>query len=180
VTDTIPAVVGSFPEPFVDGRDGKRLPVTLECASDAEPACERVASELRTVRVPFSRRDTGATPGGLVVLVGTWADLRADGVAALIDRGPAASGVYAEFGSRGQALRLLDPRGQTVRRLRAGAGLVAATASGQADPTWVVTGTDRVGVATAATAMTPAALDGHFALAVTAGARIPVPLEGNS
>jgi hypothetical protein len=115
-----------------------------------------------------------------VVLVGTWADLRADGVAALIDRGPAASGVYAEFGGRGQALRLLDPRGQTVRTLRAGAGLVAATASGQTDPTWVVTGTDLVGVTTAANAMTPAALDGHFALAVTAGARIPVPLEGNS
>ena len=34
-TDSIPAVVGSFPEPFVHGINGRRFPVTLECATDA-------------------------------------------------------------------------------------------------------------------------------------------------
>ena len=34
-TDSIPAVVGSFPEPFVHGIDGRRYPVTIECATDA-------------------------------------------------------------------------------------------------------------------------------------------------
>ena len=56
-TDSIPAVVGSFPEPFVHGVGGKRLPTTLECGSgvakackarhrgaDAEPACRSPAS----------------------------------------------------------------------------------------------------------------------------------------
>jgi hypothetical protein len=28
----IPAVVGSFPEPFLSGQNGKRLPVRLDCA----------------------------------------------------------------------------------------------------------------------------------------------------
>ena len=28
----VPAVVGAFPEPFVSGVDGKRLPVRLDCA----------------------------------------------------------------------------------------------------------------------------------------------------
>ena len=32
-TDDVPAVVGSFPEPFLSGLDGKRLPVRVECAS---------------------------------------------------------------------------------------------------------------------------------------------------
>ena len=34
-TDSIPAVVGSFPEPFIHGVGGRRLPTTLECAPDA-------------------------------------------------------------------------------------------------------------------------------------------------
>ena len=32
-TDNVPAVVGSFPEPFLNGIDGKRLPVRVECAA---------------------------------------------------------------------------------------------------------------------------------------------------
>ena len=31
-TDDVPAVVGSFPEPFLNGVEGKRLPVRVECA----------------------------------------------------------------------------------------------------------------------------------------------------
>jgi hypothetical protein len=180
VTYTIPAVVGSFPEPFLDGSGGKRLPVALECAPDARAPCARVAGELRAVRVSFASRQVGTRSSGLVVAVGTWGDLRTEAAIALIDHGPSASGVYAEFTGRGRALRVLDPRGHTVRTLGAGAGLVAATADGQSEPTWVVTGTDPGGVEAAARALTPAALDGHFAVAVARGAEIPVPLEGNS
>jgi hypothetical protein len=31
-TEGVPAVVGSFPEPFLNGVEGKRLPVRVECA----------------------------------------------------------------------------------------------------------------------------------------------------
>ena len=40
--ESIPAVVGSFPEPFTSGIGGKRYPVTLECAADVSAACARV------------------------------------------------------------------------------------------------------------------------------------------
>jgi hypothetical protein len=180
VTYTIPAVVGSFPEPFRDGSGGRRLPVTLECSADARGACSRVASALRAVGVSFASQHVGIGSSGLLVLVGSWTELRTQSAIALIDRGPSASGVYADFTDRGRKLRLLDPRGQTVRRLGPGAGLIAATAAGQPAPTWIVTGTDSLGVAGAARAMTPAALDGHFALAIAGGAEVPVPLQGNS
>src|ERR671917_2421321 len=39
----IRAVVGAFPEPFRSGVDGKRLPVRLDCAANAEAACDDVA-----------------------------------------------------------------------------------------------------------------------------------------
>src|SRR5271167_2888766 len=45
-TDDVPAVVGSFPEPFLNGIAGKRLPVRVECES-AAGACEMVVARLR-------------------------------------------------------------------------------------------------------------------------------------
>ena len=45
-------------------------------------------------------------------------------------------------------------------------------------PTWLVTGTDDVGVAAAAAALTEEQLRDHFALAIEAGRGVPLPLEG--
>jgi predicted nicotinamide N-methyase len=74
-------------------------------------------------------------------------------------------------------LELLDPRGDAVLTLGKGAGLVAATAEGSGEPTWLITGTDPAGVAAAAAAVTPSALHDHFALAVQGHRRLPVPLR---
>ena len=63
-TDHIPAVVGSFPEPFRHGIGGKRLPVRVECESVAGVACRTVVSRLRARGVPaaVAALGTGAEP----------------------------------------------------------------------------------------------------------------------
>ena len=112
-TDSIPAVVGSFPEPFVHGRGGKRYPTTLACAADTGAACQRVAAEFKTIGVRAATQVIGSSSGAdsLAVVVGTWKDVRRQLGAALIAHGPAASGIYARFGGSGGAtLELLDPR----------------------------------------------------------------------
>lgn len=175
---SVPAVVGSFPEPFVHGSGGRRLPTVLECAADVGTACSRVAAALTAIGVPFARQapGTGSGTDSLAVLVGTWSDLRASLAAELVEHGPAASGVYAKFaGPGGRTLELLDPQGGAVRALGAGAGLIAATSQSGAEPTWLVTGTNAAGVSAAAGALTSARLDGHFALAVQSGADLPLP-----
>ena len=43
-TESVPAVVGSFPEPFVHGTGGRRLPTALECADDVGAACKQVST----------------------------------------------------------------------------------------------------------------------------------------
>ena len=78
--------------------------------------------------------------------------VRADPVARTIEEGPQASGVYARFSSDGKRLDLLDELGQGVRTLHAGGGLIAATSQEAQQPTWVITGTDAVGVDAAAAA----------------------------
>jgi Domain of unknown function (DUF4430) len=181
-TDSIPAVVGSFPEPFVHGEGGRRLPTVLECGSTSTPACTRVSDELTRVGVPVATQLLGAATGTDIatILVGPWPALRGTLVAQVIQAGPGASGVYARFGPGGRTLQLLDPKGQVVRTLGAGAGLIAATSQSGSGPTWVVTGTDMAGVSAAAAAMTPSRLRDRFALAVQDGEDLPVPLRGTS
>ena len=182
-TESVPAVVGSFPEPFLHGVGGKRLPTTVECAADAGQACKRVSAELASLGVPAATQaiGTGSGTDSLGVVVGTWRDLRGEIVASLIDKGPGSSGVYARFAGRaGDSLQLLDPHGGVARTLGAGAGLIAATAENSAEPTWVITGTDVAGVSAAAAALTPSRLRDHFALAVAGTGDLPVPLRGKT
>ena len=177
-----PAVVGSFPEPFLHGSGGRRLPTVVQCASDVSSACQRVSTELGSLGVPVATQaiGTGSGTDSLSVVVGTWRDIRSEILASLLQQGPAASGVYARFSAGGGSLALLDARGHSVRALGAGAGLVAATAQNSEVPTWLITGTDVAGVDRAAAALTPGALRDHYALALQGTSQIPVPVRGAS
>lgn len=180
-TDSIPAVVGSFPEPFVHGINGRRFPVTIECAADVATACKRVTDELTAIGVPASSQaiGTGSGSDSLGVIVGTYQDIHEELLAALLEHGPASSGVYAKFaGPTGSSLQLLNPQAQVVKTLGAGAGLIAASAQTSTGPAWLITGTNVAGVSAAAAALTPARLHDHFALAVQGATDLPVPLEG--
>jgi hypothetical protein len=169
-TDHIPAVVGSFPEPFLNGIGGKRLPVRVECADVPGVACKTVTARLRAAGVPAAVAvfGSGAEPATLRVLVAPWSQLRTDPQATAIQRGPAASGVYVRFSSDGRTLTVLDRDGRTTGSLGAGAGLIAATASEEHAPTWVVTGPDASGVEHAASEFSQATLSNRFAIVVTA------------
>ena len=178
-TPNIPAVVGSYPQPFLNGLEGKRLPVRVECSTDAPRACETVTKRLQADGVPAATAAFGSGGGTatLRVLVGTWKVLRADRGVAPIEHGPRASGVYATFADSGKALEVLTAQG-TSAPVPADSGLIAATRSGEEAPTWVVTGPDPAGVERAAAHFDEADLRDHFALLVlpsdsTSG--LPVP-----
>jgi Domain of unknown function (DUF4430) len=177
-TQDIRAVVGAFPEPFVSGTDGKRLPVRLDCADDAEEVCDEVGERLSEVGVKSGRSGAGGFGGEgvLRVKVGRWAEVRKDSAVRRLEEGPRASGVFARPNAGGDEIALLDARGEAERTLRAGAGLVAATRMGGEAPTWIVTGTDSVGVAAAAAQLQESALKNHFAIAVEEGRPISLPL----
>ena len=171
------AVVGSFPEPFLNGIEGKRLPVRIECVSVSGPACREVTARMRESAVPaaIAAVGSGGAPETLRVLVGPWGRIGGELAAEAVGRGPSVGGVYASFSSDGRALTLLDRHGRPVQRLASDAGLVAATRGANEEPVWVVTGTDEGGVELAARAFTRTALADHFALALTPGAAIALP-----
>jgi hypothetical protein len=171
-TDNVPAVVGSFPEPFLHGIEGLRLPVRLECAQPEGEACHTTQARLRAAGVTSALAllgPAGEVPDSLRILVGTWPQVHADIAAEGLEQGPRASGVYARLPASGGTIALLDPEGATVRTLTGTAGLIAATRYGEGDPEWLITGTDPAGVELAANALREGDLHDRFALAVAAG-----------
>jgi hypothetical protein len=176
----VPAVIGSFPEPFVHGTNGRRLPSRVECAEARSEPCRAVVQGLRDAGVVAGIAAPGVSTGAetLRILVGRWPALRTDPAAGLLEAGPGDSGVYARPAADGRTIAALDPRGRPARRLGAGTGLVAATAVEGEQPTWVVTGTDGAGVAAAARAFAAGetALSGKFAMAVSDDRPIALPV----
>ena len=178
VTDVIPAVVGSFPEPFVHGIHGKRLPVRVECDDPRSGPCAAVAEKLVALGVVAGRSviSRSAADESLRILVGPWQRLRGrDLEADSIDKGPQSSGVYARFDASGTKLAVLDPGGNVARTLGAGTGFIAATSEPERQPVWFVSGTDAAGVAAAARAFDESVLADRFALAISDDLPVAVP-----
>jgi hypothetical protein len=173
----VPAVVGSFPEPFLHGFAGRRLPVRIECADPRAPACDAVFKTLTGLDVPAAKGGlrTAQTEQTLRVVVGPWIAARDDLALRHIEAGPARSGVYARPAADGRSIRALDASGRTTRTLGPGTGLVAAAREGDGPPVWAVTGTDAAGVDAAARAFTARALDRRFAVAVVGGRPVALP-----
>ncbi len=171
----VPAVVGSWPQPFVGGYDGEAWPVAVECLGGGT-ACAAVDEQLEEagVDVPSHSPDNA-----IRILVGPWERVRQDPAVAQIENGPQASGVFADFQRRGDDYRLvgLDQAGDDAHDFGADAGLVAATRRYEAPPTWVVTGGGGAGVRAAAAMLNAADLRDRYAVAAEGGEGVPLPLR---
>jgi len=171
----VPAVVGSWPQPFLDGYGGKRRPVAVECLGGGE-ACATVRGSLEAAGVAVV---AGSPEGAIRVLVGAWARVRSDPAAAQIEKGPQASGVFAGFQQRAGEYELqgLAEDGTVGRTFGRKAGLVAATRRYDAPPIWVVSGAGAAGVKSAAGLLNAADLRDRYAVAIEGGEETPLPLR---
>lgn len=170
-TNHVPAVVGSWPAPFVHGVSGTAYPVAVECEGGGD-ACEATRAALEREGVKIA---SGSPKGAIRVLVGTWDRLRSDPAAQLIEAGPAESGVYANF--VGNELVALNQDGAEGERLGPDAGLVAATSRYGGPPVWLVTGGTAAAVRAAADSLEAKVLRDHYAIAVKGSQVHPLPQE---
>ena len=151
----VPAVVGAFPEPFVSGTEGKKLPIRLVCMGDAGRSCNEVEqAAAERGHQGLARSSLEQSVGEVLrILVGPWTDVRKDIAARSLEDGPATVRACSPSPNRaGSGSTLLDADRPAVKTLGPGGGLVAATTFTDQQPTWIVTGTDEVGVAAAAAA----------------------------
>jgi hypothetical protein len=174
----VPAVVGSYPEPFLHGIDGKKLPTRVECAPATSKACDTAVENLVETGVVAGQSGFEASAGQdtLRVLVGDWTALRDDPAAALLEKPASASGVFARMAPDGRSIALLDEHGKVARTLGPGYGLVAAVRLNHGQPVWVVTGTNEAGIESAAAGLAEGLLANHFAVVMHGSTPTPLPV----
>ena len=168
----VPAVVGSWPEPFAQASAGAdRRPVRVECLAGGS-VCETAANRLADAGVDASVERGGEggprSTAALRLLVGRWSKVRDDSAVDRLRGGPSTTGVFATFeGPTDGAYHLiaLDSTATPVRDLGPDSGLVAALQSGDDPPTWIVTGSGRSAVRRAASSLDAVTLRDRYAVA---------------
>lgn len=172
---SVPAIVGAWPEPFLHGREGRRIPTRVQCADETTPACDEVKRRLTDAGILATGAPLASAGGEdvLRVIVGPWPELRDLRAAAPLAAGPGASGVYAELSDDG-AVGLLDAGGDPAGEAT---GIVAATAGPGEAPTWFVTGATEANVGAAARMIDSETLRDRYAVATDGGEPIPLPVR---
>jgi len=176
----VKAIVGGFPEPFVNGLDGKRFPARVECQDVGSKPCKKVKATLSQAGVAASGATLGTQGAQKVarVVVADWKTARQLPSVRAIEQGPRRSGVFARFAAGGSRLDLLDDHGRTVRTEGPDTGLVAALRPTDLTLVWVVTGGSAKGVERAAAAFDARSLRGAFAVAAPGGKPTRLPARG--
>ena len=176
----VPAIVGAFPEPFLNGIEGKRRPVRVECEEAAQKPCSDAKAALENAGVPVSGASLGAPGTETVVrlVVARWPQARIVRGAPTLEEGPETSGVFARFAGDGKSLELLDEDGEVARTVRPGDGtaLVAALRPRDDELVWLVTSLDQAGLAAGVAALRERKLRDAFAVAVTGSSVEKLPV----
>jgi len=177
---SVPAVVGSWPEPFAQASADRPRPVRVDCLG-VRPACELASRRLAAVgvRAPISSGDRGGSTSGPQIVVGPWARVRGVPGVDGLGGGPAGDGVFATFkGPTSGAWHLigLDEGAHPARDFGPGGGLVAALRGTGDEPTWIVTGSGGSAVRRAAEALDSASLRDRYAIAVTPAGPVSLPI----
>lgn len=173
----VPAVVGSWPEPFLHGYEGEVFEVEIGCL-EGGTACEEVREKLEAEGVEATVVDgaTESSPETLRILVGPWQEVRVDRTARTIEHGPGESGVYGTpslcrgswrlilLGSDGQPAEVLDET-----------GFVAAVQRGDDQPTWLVSATEEEALDDAVALLDEESLTNRYAIAAGETGEAPMP-----
>jgi hypothetical protein len=180
---SIPAVVGSWPEPFAPASAGSdRKPVTVDCLGGGG-ACEEAAARLAEAGVEAGvengRRAREPGTATLRILVGPWKRVAQDPAVDGLRGGPASTGVFATFmgPTHGRyQLMGLDATATPVRDFGPDVGLVAALLDGDRAPSWIVTGSKERAVRRAASLLDARDLRNRYAVAAVGRRAVRLPI----
>jgi hypothetical protein len=155
------AIVGAYPRPL------STKGVNLVCAPKGTQPCAAAGKKFPA---------TAVRSGAVKLVIGPWSSIA--GIAGVPDLSKPAvdNGAFADFTGKPGALKmqLLGRDGKIAVTAAAGTGLIAAARQGDAI-TWIVTGTDEVGVGRAVRMLGSTYLANLFAVAVT-GENVVAPL----
>lgn len=161
------AIVGAFPRPL------NSAGVDLRCAPSRSRQCDIARNALSRAG---ARVNGEVTPRMVRVIVGEWSEIAALKGVPDLTKPAAANGAFARVAGP-RSLALSGDDGSVRERLGAGSGLIAAF-DVHGTVTWLITGVDARGAEAAALSLNLATLKNRFAVAVSDGREIGLPLTG--
>jgi hypothetical protein len=178
-----PAVIGSYPEPFLHGYQGKVKGTSIMCTNSHIALANRLMGFLQNlgvanVQITDIKEELLTKPQGPIIVIGEWGELSKFQIINQINQNSARRGIPVHFTDG--ALELMNYQGQVSKTITTSAGVITATASGFGDccPIWLVAGTDPSGLSLAVdTLIKPGAVWAMHSALVIPGQLIPLPLD---
>lgn len=152
ITMFIPAVIGSYPQPFKSGFGGKNPGTVIMYTEAFQEGARQLKQSLlnkgvKEIDVAGYNPSVLEKPDKYYILLGTWEEL-SHGSALLqkTNLKNKLTGVYVKFAD--EKMHALNNRGQTIKTFDGTAGAVYACAPGigALKPAWLITGIDKGGV----------------------------------
>lgn len=179
-----PAVIGSFPQPFLNGYQGKNPGTLILFGQGCQDLAETLADYLKSVgvkevEIKLYEEKLALDRSKITVVVALWEELADtsfwNGIQAHRDK----TGWFAELEKTAfHGLNELTQRQVTYKQ---GAGAILATGMGMGDstPLWLVTGLDKQGIADAVYVLTSeeGKISGHFGALVYNKNVVPLPIQ---
>lgn len=175
MTMFIPAIIGSYPQPFKNGFLGQNPGTVIMYTEELKDSAEKLKESLinqGVKEVDVTPYDSVAleNPKKYYILLGEWYDLATE--SKLLQKTNKKSklvGVYAKF--EDDKLHSLNFKGKIIKSYDKKAGAIYATAGGMGStiPVWLVTGIDSEGVRLALNVLInkPETIKQHFGAVIT-------------
>ena len=143
-TTFIPAIIGAYPEPFVNGFKQKNKGATILYAQDSKGEAEKLAQALKdkeasNIEVRDISKDLVINRSKPTIVVGKWKELEVYQEIKEICSRNVEVGIFAKFSNSN--FELLNYKGETIKTCGEDAAAIVATGSGLGDsnPLWIIT-----------------------------------------
>lgn len=181
---SIATVIGSYPEPFLHGYEGKVKPTIIMSSEDDLDLSKSLQAALKSQGVSqvkvinFNEGNLETRPGPTIV-IGKWDKLKQIDYLEKLNQAYSKTGTCVYFSDKG--LELLDYSGKAAKKIDGSAGVIVATGQGLGDdsPLWLVAGTDEAGLHSAINVLTknPDKIKHMYNAAILADKVMALPLQ---
>jgi hypothetical protein len=184
MSTAIPALIGSYPEPFINSYLGKVGPITVMSSPEDQELADKVVRSLKShgaKNISTGALDASAMENrkGPVLVLGSFPELKKISWLDKFNEAYRKTGTGVHFTDKG--VELFTSNGELGETVTGSAGVIVASGEGLGDesPLWLIMGTDIQGLTDAVEILTnsPYKISGMYQAAVVSGEVRRLPLE---
>ncbi len=182
-TTFTPAVIGAFPQPFLNGYENKNPGTLILTTEEQKSSAEKIQKKLKelgvkNIEIKDYSKDALEQSEKITLVVALWSEIKNSPFWQGIMENKNKTGLFVNFNNKVEALNI---NGKVMRTFTENTGVILATGSGLGDstPLWLVTGYDLKGLQNAENIIInqPEKLQKKFAVIVVDEKVVSLPIK---